>query len=173
LAAIARDVLDSVDERVITSASSSVLTASCILLAIYASTMPGMEETASANWFICLNSENSVSRVFNLCSNPNKDPKLGRSCREELGTVVGVGTGVCCIWVIRGVGGGGRVIANTRGGSAIVVNRTSTSKVASVLRLNIESIHVSGLGLSMLETKPDDTEELCCWPSGMTGVMIT
>ncbi|GJX37974.1 hypothetical protein Tco_0251277 [Tanacetum coccineum] len=70
--------------------------ASCILLARYASTMSGMEETASKNW-------------------------------EELGTVVSVGTGVCFMH----------------------------------------------LGLSMLEMKPDDTEELCCWPSGMTGVMIT
>ncbi|GKG38274.1 hypothetical protein Tco_0457497, partial [Tanacetum coccineum] len=128
-----------------------------------------MEETASKNWFICLNSDNSVFRVFSLWLNPNKDLKLGRSCREELGTVVSVGTGVCCIWVMRGVGGGGRVVTNTRGGSAIVETRTSTSKVASVLRLNIKSIPVSGLGLSMLEMKPDDTEELCCWPSGMTG----
>ncbi|GJU87225.1 hypothetical protein Tco_1294771 [Tanacetum coccineum] len=31
---------------------------------------------------------------------------------------------------------------------------------APTARLNIESIHVSGLGLSMLETKPDDIEEL-------------
>ncbi|GJY21349.1 hypothetical protein Tco_0393915 [Tanacetum coccineum] len=85
-------------------------------------------------------------------------PKLGRSCREVLGTVVGMGTGVCCICVTRGVGGGGRVVADTRGGSTIVVTRTSTSKVALVLRVNTESIHVSGLGLSMLETKPDDTE---------------
>ncbi|GKD91578.1 hypothetical protein Tco_1367085 [Tanacetum coccineum] len=104
--------------------------------------MPGMEETALANW-------------------------------EELGIVVGVGTGVCCICVIRGLGGRGRVVADTRGGSVIVVTETSTSEVALVLRVNIESIPVSGLGLSMLETKPDDTEELCCWPSGMTGVMIT
>ncbi|GJT55709.1 hypothetical protein Tco_0990763, partial [Tanacetum coccineum] len=114
----------------------------------YASTMlgcqqmPGMEETALANW-------------------------------EELGTVVGVGTGVCYICVMRGVGGGGRVVADTRGGSAIVVTETSTSEVASVLRVNIESRLVSGLGLSMLETKLDDTEELCCRSSGLTGVMIT
>ncbi|GJT90831.1 hypothetical protein Tco_1079676 [Tanacetum coccineum] len=53
--------------------------------------MLGMEETASANWFVCLNSENSVSKVFSLWSNPNKDLKLGRSCSEELGTVAGVG----------------------------------------------------------------------------------
>ncbi|GKE34955.1 hypothetical protein Tco_1454277 [Tanacetum coccineum] len=135
--------------------------------------MPRIEEIVSANWFVCLNSKNSVSRVLSLWSNPNKEPKLGRSYREELGTIVGVGTGVCCICVIRGVGGGGRVIANTRGGSAIVVIGTSISEVSSVLRLNIELIHVSGLGLSMLEAKPDDTEELYCWPLGMTRVMIT
>ncbi|GKF38356.1 hypothetical protein Tco_0118417, partial [Tanacetum coccineum] len=60
------------------------------------------------------------------------------------------------------VGGGGRFVTDKRGGSAIVVTGTSTSEVALVLRVNIKSIPVSGLGLSMLETKPDDTEELCC-----------
>ncbi|GKC77702.1 hypothetical protein Tco_1128476 [Tanacetum coccineum] len=118
--------------------------------------MPGIEETASVNWFVCLNSEKSVSKDLSLWSNPNKEPKLGRSYREELGTVVGVGTGVCCICVMIGVGGGGRVVADTRGGSAVVVTGTSTSEVALVLRANIKSIPVSGLGLSMLETKPDD-----------------
>ncbi|GKF00264.1 hypothetical protein Tco_0023614, partial [Tanacetum coccineum] len=93
---------------------------------------------------------------------------MGRSCSEELRKVVGVGTGVCCRCVKRGVGGGGRVVADKRGGSAIVVTRTSTSEVASVLRVNIESIPVSRLGLSMLETKPDDIEELYCCPSGLT-----
>ncbi|GKG18055.1 hypothetical protein Tco_0372353, partial [Tanacetum coccineum] len=120
--------------------------------------MPGMEETDSANWFVCLNSEKSVSKVFSLWSNPNKELKLGRSCSGELETIVGVGTGVCCICVMRGVGGRGRVVANTRDGSTIVVTKTSTSEVASVL--NIESIHVAGMGLSMLDTKLDDTEEL-------------
>ncbi|GJW66004.1 hypothetical protein Tco_0117888 [Tanacetum coccineum] len=121
-----------------------------------------MEETALANWFICLNSKKSVSKVLSLWLNPNKEPKLGRSYRSELRTVVGIGTGFCCICVMRGVGGGGRVVADTRGGSTIVVTGTSTSEVSSVLRVNIESIPVSGMGLSMLETKPDDTEELCC-----------
>ncbi|GKF22575.1 hypothetical protein Tco_0074897, partial [Tanacetum coccineum] len=130
------------------------------------------EETAPAKWFVCLNSEKLVSKVLSRRSNPNKEPKLGRSCKEELGTVVGVGTGVCCICVMRGVGSGGRVVADTKGGSAIVVTETSTSEVASMLRVNMESILVSGLKLSMLETKPDDTQELYCWPSGMTGVMI-
>ncbi|GKF67499.1 hypothetical protein Tco_0197178, partial [Tanacetum coccineum] len=116
----------------------------------YASTMPGIKETAVANWFVCLNFEKSVSKFFSLWSNPNKEPKLGRSCREELGTVAGVGTGVCCRCVMRGVGGGGRIVADNRGGSTIIVTRTSISEVDSVLRLNIESIPVSGLGLSML-----------------------
>ncbi|GKF77175.1 hypothetical protein Tco_0229645, partial [Tanacetum coccineum] len=79
----------------------------------YASIISGIEETAATNWFVCLSSEKSISKVFSLWSNPNKEPKLGRYCREELGAVAGVGT-------------------------------------------------VSGLGLSMLETKPDDIEELCC-----------
>ncbi|GKG00956.1 hypothetical protein Tco_0305661 [Tanacetum coccineum] len=82
---------------------------------------------------------------------------LGRSCSEELGTVVGVGTGVCCRCVMRGVGGGGRVVADKRGGSLIVVIETSTSEVASVLIVNVESITISGMGLSMLDTKSDDT----------------
>ncbi|GKA49094.1 hypothetical protein Tco_0742052 [Tanacetum coccineum] len=120
--------------------------------------MLGMEETALANWFVCLNSEKSVSKVFSLWSNSNKEPKLGRSCSEELGTVAGVGTGVCCRVVMRGMGG--RVVANKRGVSAIVVTGTSTSEVALVLEVNIVSIPISGLGLSMLETKPNDTGEL-------------
>ncbi|GKG18380.1 hypothetical protein Tco_0372678, partial [Tanacetum coccineum] len=103
-----------------------------------------------------------VSKVFSIWSNPNKEPKLGRSCREELRTVAGVGTGVGCRCVMRGVGGGGRIVADKRGGSTIVVTKTFTSEVDLVLRLNMESIHVSGLGLSMLETMPDDTEELYC-----------
>ncbi|GJS25496.1 putative reverse transcriptase domain-containing protein [Tanacetum coccineum] len=72
------------------------------------------------------------------------------SCREELGIVAGVGTGVCCRCVMRGIGGGGSVVADERGVSAIVVTETSTREVDSALRLNIESILVSGLGLSML-----------------------
>ncbi|GKB53361.1 hypothetical protein Tco_0904114 [Tanacetum coccineum] len=124
--------------------------------------MPRIEETTAVNWFVCLSSEKLVSKVFNLWSNPNKEPKLGRSCREGLGTFADVGTGVCYRCVMRGVGGGGRFVADKRGGSAIVVTGTSTSEVDSVLRLNKESILVSGLGLSMLEMKLDDTEELCC-----------
>ncbi|GJX50383.1 hypothetical protein Tco_0277228 [Tanacetum coccineum] len=122
----------------------------------YASTMPGVEETASINWFVCLNSEKSVSKVLCRWSNSNKEPKLGRSCSEELGTVVG--TGVCYRCVLRGVGGRGRVVSDNRGGSAKVITRTSTSKVDSVFRLNKKSIPVSGLGLSMFKTKPDDTK---------------
>ncbi|GJX96409.1 hypothetical protein Tco_0352207 [Tanacetum coccineum] len=81
---------------------------------------------------------------------------------EELRTVAGVGVSVCFRCVMRGVGGGGRVVADRRGGSTIAVTGTSTSEVDSVLRLNIESIPVSGLGLSMFETKADDTEDLYC-----------
>ncbi|GJR64858.1 hypothetical protein Tco_0010923 [Tanacetum coccineum] len=121
--------------------------------------MLGIEETASAKWFIYLNSKKSVSKVLSRWSNSNKEPKLGRSCREELEMVAGVGTGVCCICVMRGVGGGGRVVVDRIGGSAIVVTGTSTREGDSV---NNESIPMSGLGLSMFETKPDDTKELCC-----------
>ncbi|GKC92885.1 hypothetical protein Tco_1158327 [Tanacetum coccineum] len=42
--------------------------------------------------------------------------------------------------------------------SIFVVIGTSTREVDSVFRLRMESIPVSGLGLSMLEMKPDDTE---------------
>ncbi|GKB54264.1 hypothetical protein Tco_0905017 [Tanacetum coccineum] len=109
LAAIARDVLDSVDERVITSASSYSFT---VL--------------------------SNFGKILETCA---LNLVLMASCillvREELGIIVGVGTGVCCICVMRGVSGGGRVVANTRGGSAIVVTGTSTSEVALVLRQNI------------------------------------
>ncbi|GJX46649.1 hypothetical protein Tco_0271839 [Tanacetum coccineum] len=88
---------------------------------------------------------------FSLWSNSNKEPKLGRSYSEELGTVDGVGTRVCCRCIMREVGGGGRVVADNRGSPAKVVTGTSTSEVDLVFRLNKESIPVSGLGLSMLE----------------------
>ncbi|GKG00126.1 hypothetical protein Tco_0301816 [Tanacetum coccineum] len=114
--------------------------------------MPGIKEIAAANWFVCLSLEKLVSKVFSLWSNPNKEPKLGRSCWEVLVAVAGVGIGVCCRCVMRGVGGGGRVVVDKRGGLTIVVTRKSISEVDSVLRLNIESIPVSGLGLRMLET---------------------
>ncbi|GKG42739.1 hypothetical protein Tco_0477037, partial [Tanacetum coccineum] len=94
---------------------------------------------------------------FSLWSNLNKELKLGRSCSEELGIVAG-----CCSCMMIGVGGGGRVVADNRGGLAKVVTKTSISEVDLVLRLNRESIPVSRLGLSMFETKPNDTEELCC-----------
>ncbi|GJZ47698.1 hypothetical protein Tco_0601530 [Tanacetum coccineum] len=94
--------------------------------------MLGIEETALANCFVCLNSKKSVSKVFSLWLNPNKEPKLGRSYSKELGTVASVGTGVCCRCVMRGVGGRGRVVADKICGSAIVVARTSTSEVVSL-----------------------------------------
>ncbi|GKG64715.1 hypothetical protein Tco_0663691, partial [Tanacetum coccineum] len=55
---------------------------------------------------------------------------------------------------MRGVGGGGRVVADNRGGLAKVVTETSISEVDSVFRLNKELIPVFGLGLSMFEKKP-------------------
>ncbi|GJZ26413.1 hypothetical protein Tco_0570666 [Tanacetum coccineum] len=91
LAATVWDVLALLDERIRTSASTSF-----IWLARYFSTMPRIKETASANWFVCLNSEKSSSNAFTLSSNLNKEPKVGRFCREVLGTIAGVGTGVCC-----------------------------------------------------------------------------
>ncbi|GKD09901.1 hypothetical protein Tco_1189586, partial [Tanacetum coccineum] len=100
--------------------------------------MPGIEETAAANWFVCLNSEKSVSKVFSLWSNPNKEPKLGRSCREELGTVVGVGAGVCCRCVMRGIVSGGRVAVCT------IVGITSEEEDAS------ESFFRIGLNSTLL-----------------------
>nr|GEZ39317.1 hypothetical protein [Tanacetum cinerariifolium] len=105
----------------------------------------GIEEIASANWFVCMNSEKLISKALSQWSNPNRDPTLGRSCKEELGTFAGEGTGVCCRVGMIGVGGRGRVVVDNRGRSAVVVTRTSTRGVDSVLRLKIESIpaHVS------------------------------
>ncbi|GJU00082.1 hypothetical protein Tco_1110420 [Tanacetum coccineum] len=95
LAATAWDVLDSLDERVRTSALSYHL---------------------QSSQFLAKSSVLMASFIFlaSLWSYPNKEPKLGRSCREELGTVVGVGTGVCCRCVMRGMLGGGSVIADER-----------------------------------------------------------
>nr|GFD49803.1 hypothetical protein [Tanacetum cinerariifolium] len=80
------------------------------------------------------------------------------SYRDELGTFVGEGAGVYCTCEMIGMDGGGRVVADNRGGSAVVVAETSTRGVDS----KIESIPVSGLRLSMFETKRDETDELCC-----------
>nr|GFB68840.1 hypothetical protein [Tanacetum cinerariifolium] len=126
------------------------------------STIPRSEEITSANWLVYMNFEKLTSKVLSLWSNPNKEPKLGRSCRAELGTFAGEGTGVCCRCRMIGVDDGGRVVVENRGGSAVVVTGTSTHGVDSMLRLKIESIPVSGLGLSMFETKRDNTNELCC-----------
>ncbi|GJT15962.1 hypothetical protein Tco_0874668 [Tanacetum coccineum] len=52
--------------------------------------------------------------------------------------------------MIRGVGGGGRVVIENRGGSAKVVTGIFVSKVDSVLRLNKESIPVFGLRSDIL-----------------------
>nr|GFA23285.1 hypothetical protein [Tanacetum cinerariifolium] len=94
-------------------------------------------------------SGDQVSRVLSLWSNPNKEPKLGRSCRDELGTFAGEGAGVCCTCEMIGMDGKGRVVADNRGSSAVVMTGTSTRIVDS----KIKSISVSGLGLSMFKTK--------------------
>nr|GEX75753.1 Gag-Pol polyprotein [Tanacetum cinerariifolium] len=86
-------------------------------------------EIALANWLVCMNSKKLTSKVLSLWLNPNKEPKLGRSYREELGTFVGEGTIVCYNYGMIGVDGGGRVVADNRGGSAVVVTRTSTRGV--------------------------------------------
>nr|GEY25712.1 hypothetical protein [Tanacetum cinerariifolium] len=48
----------------------------------YVSTMPGIDESVSANRFVCLNSKKSSSKAFTLSSNLNKEPKVGRFYRE-------------------------------------------------------------------------------------------
>ncbi|GKG24781.1 hypothetical protein Tco_0395409, partial [Tanacetum coccineum] len=55
------------------------------------------------------------------------------------------------------MGGGGSVVTDEGGISTFEVTGTSTREVDSVFRLRMESIPVSGLGLSMLEIKPNDT----------------
>ncbi|GKD76078.1 hypothetical protein Tco_1334360, partial [Tanacetum coccineum] len=139
-----------------------VLTASFILLARYVSTMSGIEETTAANWYVCLNSEKSSSKAFTLSSNLNTESKVRRVYRVVLRTIVSVETGICCRGWMRETGGGGIVVAKEGGISTFVETRTSTREVDSVFRLRMESIRVSGLGLSMFKMKSDDTEELCC-----------
>nr|GFD51700.1 hypothetical protein [Tanacetum cinerariifolium] len=84
------------------------------------------KEMASANWFVCMNSKKLVSRILSLWSNRNKELKLGRSCRDELGTFAGEGASVCYTCEMIGMDGKGRVVEDKRGGSAIVVTGTST-----------------------------------------------
>ncbi|GKG20966.1 hypothetical protein Tco_0380767, partial [Tanacetum coccineum] len=103
---------------------------------MYVSTIQGIDETTSSNRFVCLNSEKSSSKAFTLSSNLNKEPKVG-------------------------LGGGGSVVTDEGCISSLVITGTSTREVDSVFRLRMESIPVSGLRLSILEMKPDDTEELC------------
>ncbi|GJS03597.1 hypothetical protein Tco_0320105 [Tanacetum coccineum] len=74
---------------------------------------------------------------------------------------------------MKGIGGGGSVVTDEGGISTFIVMGTSTKEVDLVFRLRIESIPVFGLGLSMLEIKLDDTEELCCGTSGVAAVIIT
>ncbi|GKG21564.1 hypothetical protein Tco_0384159, partial [Tanacetum coccineum] len=62
---------------------------------------------------------------------------------------------------MRGMGGEGSVVTDEGGISSLVVTGASTKEVDSMFGLSMESIPVSGLGLSILEIKPDDTEELC------------
>nr|GFA53161.1 hypothetical protein [Tanacetum cinerariifolium] len=42
----------------------------------------GINETVSANRFVCLNSKKSCSKAFTLSSNLNKEPNVRRLCRE-------------------------------------------------------------------------------------------
>ncbi|GKG04840.1 hypothetical protein Tco_0315227, partial [Tanacetum coccineum] len=103
LAAKTWDVLALLDDRIKTLASScsftdfsilAALTASFLWLERYLSTIPRIDETASANRFFCLNFEKLFSKDFTLSSNLNKEPKVRRFCREVLGTIVGIETGV-------------------------------------------------------------------------------
>ncbi|GJX59234.1 hypothetical protein Tco_0290624 [Tanacetum coccineum] len=70
----------------------TAFTTSFILLARYLSIIPGIDETALANRFVCLNSEKSSSKDFTLSSNLNKEPKVGRFCREVLEALFSVET---------------------------------------------------------------------------------
>ncbi|GJX33886.1 hypothetical protein Tco_0291931 [Tanacetum coccineum] len=124
--------------------------------------MPRIEETTTTNWFVCLNSEKLSSKDFTLSSNLNTESKVGRFCREVLRTIVSVETGVCCRGWMRVTGGGGIVVAEEGDISTVIETGTSTREVDSVFRLRMESIPVSGFGLSMFQMKPDDIEELCC-----------
>nr|GEW80888.1 hypothetical protein [Tanacetum cinerariifolium] len=72
-----------------------------------------------------------VSRVLSLWSNPNKELKLGRSCIDELRTFTGEGAGVCCTCEMIGMDGRGRVVADNKGSSAVVMTGTSTLEVDS------------------------------------------
>ncbi|GKB48829.1 hypothetical protein Tco_0899582 [Tanacetum coccineum] len=144
-AAIARDVLDSVDKRVITSASSCSFTVFLMFGKILETCALTCSLTCSLIlFFICFDGIIHLvgQVVVNYAGN-------GRNCFSKLIHLLELREG-----------GGGRVVVDTRGGSAIVVTETSTSEVSLVLRLNIESIPISGLGLSMLEMKPEDIEEL-------------
>ncbi|GKB69227.1 hypothetical protein Tco_0930639, partial [Tanacetum coccineum] len=106
----------------------------------YVSTMPGIKETAASNWFVCLNSEKSSSKAFTLSSNLNTELKVGRFYGEVLGIIV--------VWELVFV-------------AEVEKEEWVVEEIDPVFRLRMESIPVSGLGLSMFEMKPDEIEELC------------
>nr|GEY40172.1 hypothetical protein [Tanacetum cinerariifolium] len=72
------------------------------------------DRLAATAWDVLDELDERVKTAFSLWSNSNKEPKLGRSCREELGAFVGEGTGVCCRFGMIGVDGEGRVVVDNR-----------------------------------------------------------
>ncbi|GJR61439.1 hypothetical protein Tco_1503601 [Tanacetum coccineum] len=96
-------------------------------------------ESASEIDLVCLSSEKLSSSAFSLLSKPNNEAKLGRFCSEEL------------------------VVVAVKDGSMMAVILVSMREVASVFCRKISSTPVSWFGFSMLETNPEDTDELCCY----------
>nr|GEZ97646.1 zf-CCHC domain-containing protein/UBN2 domain-containing protein [Tanacetum cinerariifolium] len=93
-----------------------------------------------------------------------QEPKLGRSCRDELRTFASEGAGVCYTCKMIGINGGGRVVAVNRGGSAEVVTKTSTRnlKVHEVI-IKKEFVIVKGKREQMrylaLKAKQESSDE--------------
>ncbi|GJU69643.1 hypothetical protein Tco_1255902 [Tanacetum coccineum] len=83
----------------------------------------------------------------------------GGSTRERFSILI-------CLSEFREVterfGVGGRLICAVKDGSMMAVTGVSMREVASVCCPKISSTPVSWFGFSMLETNPDDTDELCC-----------
>nr|GFC18842.1 hypothetical protein [Tanacetum cinerariifolium] len=116
--------------------------------------------TASTNGLVCLYSEKDVSNDLNLSSKRNAELNVGRFLRIMLGIVgggIGASLDVVIVAIMKGVIIGVGVGRDTIGEDAVV---------------KIDSTPTSLVGFNMLVTN-DDTYELSCGLSGLTGVRVT
>nr|GEX48944.1 integrase, catalytic region, zinc finger, CCHC-type, peptidase aspartic, catalytic [Tanacetum cinerariifolium] len=111
-----------------------------------------------------MNSEKLAFNILRRWSNPNKEPKFGRSCRNELGAVVGIGAGACCTCDMIGMDGEGRVGAVTRRGTTVVETEASTqitsTKVVPPNQTTSHSVEIHKPELKVYNRKPKNVKNV-------------